>query len=171
MTETAQTFEEALKAVAGDRILQFQTFDAPVLTVRREDLLGLVRDLHDREETALRFLTTICGMHYPAGTPVAGQPEHLGLVVFLHAMDRGHRVRIKCDIPMDDPSVDSLTPIFLGANWMEREAYDQFGILFRNHPNLKRILNVDHMSVFPLRKDFPLEDQLREDKNNAMFGR
>ena len=54
---------------------------------------------------------------------------------------------------------------------MERETYDFFGVVFEGHPNLKRILNVEEMSIFPLRKEYPLEDQTREDKNDAMFGR
>jgi NADH-quinone oxidoreductase subunit C len=54
---------------------------------------------------------------------------------------------------------------------MERETFDFFGIIFKNHPNLKRILNVDHMEMFPLRKEFPLEDTTREDKDDRFFGR
>jgi NADH-quinone oxidoreductase subunit C len=54
---------------------------------------------------------------------------------------------------------------------MERETYDFYGIRFDGHPNLKRILNVDDMTDFPMRKDFPLEDQTREDKRDGMFGR
>ena len=54
---------------------------------------------------------------------------------------------------------------------MERETYDFYGIQFEGHPNLKRILNMDEMTVFPLRKDFPLEDPTRHDKDDSMFGR
>ena len=61
--------------------------------------------------------------------------------------------------------------IWVGANWMERESYDFYGIRFKGHPNLVRILNVDEMDIFPLRKEFPLEDQTREDKEDKMFGR
>jgi NADH-quinone oxidoreductase subunit C len=54
---------------------------------------------------------------------------------------------------------------------MERETYDFFGVRFKGHPNLKRILNVDEMDIFPMRKEYPLEDQERTDKDNSMFGR
>jgi NADH-quinone oxidoreductase subunit C len=54
---------------------------------------------------------------------------------------------------------------------MERETYDFYGVIFEGHPNLKRILNVDEMSIFPMRKEYPLEDNTRKDKNDEMFGR
>jgi NADH-quinone oxidoreductase subunit C len=61
--------------------------------------------------------------------------------------------------------------VFAAANWLERETYDFYGVIFEGHPNLKRILNVDEMIIFPMRKEYPLEDQTREDKNDSMFGR
>ena len=67
--------------------------------------------------------------------------------------------------------VFSATALFATANWMERETYDFFGVQFLGHPNLKRILNVDEMDYFPLRKEFPLEDQTRVNKDDDMFGR
>jgi NADH-quinone oxidoreductase subunit C len=67
--------------------------------------------------------------------------------------------------------VPTLTTLFPAANWMERETYDFYGIIFQGHPNLTRILNVDEMIIFPLRKEYPLEDQVREDKNDQLFGR
>jgi NADH-quinone oxidoreductase subunit C len=66
---------------------------------------------------------------------------------------------------------ETLTGIFSAANWMEREAYDFFGIRFKGHPNLKRILNVEDMDYFPMRKEYKLEDETRTDKNDTMFGR
>ncbi|HNC30333.1 MAG TPA: NADH-quinone oxidoreductase subunit C, partial [Cyclobacteriaceae bacterium] len=73
--------------------------------------------------------------------------------------------------PEEKPTVPTLTNVFPAANWMERETYDFFGVIFEGHPNLIRILNVEEMTIFPLRKEYPLEDQTREDKNNDMFGR
>jgi NADH-quinone oxidoreductase subunit C len=67
--------------------------------------------------------------------------------------------------------VFTATSLYSSANWMERETYDFFGVNFIGHPNLKRILNVDEMDYFPLRKQYPLEDQTRIDKDDEMFGR
>jgi len=61
--------------------------------------------------------------------------------------------------------------LYPAANWQERETYDFYGIVFKNHPQLKRILNMDEMESFPLRKEFPLEDQGRTDKDDRFFGR
>ena len=86
-------------------------------------------------------------------------------------MMSGERVRLKIYLPAEKPEVPTLTTVFAGANWMERETYDFFGVIFTGHPDLRRILNVEDMIMFPLRKEFPLEDQVREDKNDTMFGR
>ena len=103
-------------------------------------------------------------MHYP-------EKDQLGVVYHLHSFSNNHRIRIKTNTLLTDPVISSVTSIWPTANWMERETYDFFGILFEGHPNLKRILNVDDMTDFPLSKEFPLEDQTREDKDDTLFGR
>jgi NADH-quinone oxidoreductase subunit C len=69
------------------------------------------------------------------------------------------------------PDVFSATALYSAANWMEREAYDFYGVNFVGHPNLIRIQNVEEMEYFPQRKEYPLEDQSRIDKDDEMFGR
>ena len=69
------------------------------------------------------------------------------------------------------PEIPTVTDLWLGANWMERETFDFYGVKFIGHPNLKRILNMDEMDYHPLRKEYPLEDQTRDDKDDRMFGR
>ena len=81
------------------------------------------------------------------------------------------RIRFKVFTDISQPDIYTATGLFSAANWMERETYDFFGINFVGHPNLKRILNVEEMDYFPLRKEFPLEDQTRIDKDDEMFGR
>ncbi len=138
--------------------------DMLCVTVSKEIIQELLLFLRDDSELQFNFLTTLCGMHYP-------EKEQLGVVYHLHSFVNNHRIRLKTATVISDPHVPTATVVWPSANWMERETYDFFGILFDGHPNLKRILNVEEMTAFPLRKDFPLEDQTREDKDDTMFGR
>ena len=81
------------------------------------------------------------------------------------------RIRIKSYIAAPYPEIDTVSNLFASANWQERETYDFFGIVFKGHPQLKRILNMDEMVSFPMRKEFPLEDGGRTDKDDRFFGR
>lgn len=138
--------------------------DMLCLTVKKESVQSILLFLRDDQELQYNFLTTLCGMHYP-------ENEQLGVVYHLQSFVNNHRIRIKTVTELNDPKIPTITTIWPAANWMERETYDFFGIQFEGHPNLKRILNMDEMTDFPLRKEFPLEDQTREDKNDSMFGR
>ena len=138
--------------------------DMLCITVRKEVIREILLLLRDHDELQYNFLTTLCGMHYPV-------KEQLGVVYHLHSFIYNHRIRIKVATGILDPVIPSATSVWPAANWMERETYDFYGIQFDGHPNLKRILNVDEMTDFPMRKEFPLEDQSREDKDDGMFGR
>jgi NADH-quinone oxidoreductase subunit C len=137
------------------------TFEAP------KDLnLKVLQFLYDDEELKFRFLTDLQAVHYPDN---AGR--ELCVVYHLHNMIDNVRVRFKVYAPIEKPDVFSATALFAAANWMERETYDFYGVNFVGHPNLKRILNVDEMDYFPMRKEYPLEEQTRLDKDDEMFGR
>jgi len=158
--------EERLKLAFGNDVLSYEmSADMPCFTIEKNKVTDIVRFLFDDIECPFRFLTTLCGIHFTR--PV----EKLGVIYHLHCFKHNQRIRLKTFIPVVNPVIESLTPIFASANWMERETYDFYGIIFEGHPNLRRILNVDDMTSFPLRKDFPLEDQTRDDKNDSMFGR
>jgi NADH-quinone oxidoreductase subunit C len=86
-------------------------------------------------------------------------------------MENNVRLRIKAFLPIANPEIPSATSLYSSANWMERETYDFYGIIFQGHPNLTRILNADEMDYFPLRKEYPLEDGTRTDKVDSFFGR
>ena len=132
----------------------------------KEMNLKVLQFLYDDQELEFTFLTDICGVHYPDR---AG--EELCVVYHLHNLKKNIRLRYKIYTPSAKPDVFSASALFEAANWMERETYDFFGVNFIGHPNLKRILNIDEMEYFPLRKEFPLEDQKRTDKDDEMFGR
>ena len=80
-------------------------------------------------------------------------------------------MRLKAYVSLENPEIDSIVDIYVGANWMERETFDFYGILFKGHPNLIRILNEDSMDYHPMRKEYHLEDATREDKDDRFFGR
>lgn len=112
------------------------------------------------------FLTDICGIHYPEN-----QGKELGVVYHLHNLRSNFRIRIKTFFSKDYPEVESVTDLFSGANWMERETFDFYGIKFRGHPDLRVILNSEDLEYHPMLKQYRLEDETREDKDDKMFGR
>jgi NADH-quinone oxidoreductase subunit C len=137
------------------------TFEAP-----KEMNLKVLNFLYDDEELKFRFLTDLQAVHYPDQ-----KGRELAVVYHLHNLVDNIRIRFKVFTDINTPDVYTATGLFSAANWMERETYDFFGVNFVGHPNLKRILNVEEMDYFPMRKEFPLEDQTRIDKDDEMFGR
>jgi NADH-quinone oxidoreductase subunit C len=140
-----------------------ESSDIHTLTIDKACIIDFIKFLKD--DLGFQFLTDLCGIHYP------GQQLALGVVYHLHNFRTNLRIRVKTFTSEEKPEIDSITEIFSAANWMERETYDFFGIIFLNHPNLIRILNVEYLDYFPLRKEFPLEDQTRTDKDDRFFGR
>ena len=137
------------------------TFEVP------KDLnLEVLQFLFDDPELSFQFLTDLTAIHYPAY-----KGRELAVVYHLHNLVENCRIRFKIFAPIEKPDVLSATKIYEAANWMEREAYDFYGVNFIGHPNLRRIQNVDEMDYFPQRKEYPLEDQTRLDKDDEMFGR
>jgi len=94
----------------------------------------------------------------PDEDPWPGPPGPARFVVVYHlfSLPLRHRLRVEVPVEEDDAEVDSLTPLWAGADWLEREVWDMFGIRFRGHPNLKRILMYDEFVGHPLRKDYPV---------------
>ena len=89
----------------------------------------------------------------------------------MHSLENNVRLIIKLYVTRENIAVPTLTGLYASANWMEREAFDFYGITFTGHPKMERILNMDDMDYYPMRKEYPLEDATREDKIDALFGR
>ena len=121
--------------------------------------------LKEDKDLQFNYLTDITGIHYPE------QELPIGVIYHLHSLSNNVRIRIKVFLSASNPSIPTTTTLWHGANWMERETYDFFGVQFEGHPDLRRILNVDEMTVFPMRKEYPLEDPNRVDKKDLFFGR
>lgn len=133
--------------------------------VKKEELKKVI---HHLKESSLNFmfLTDICGIHYPDH-----KDKELGVIYHLHNLQENFRIRIKSFFPKDNAEVDSITDLYSGANWMERETYDFYGITFKGHPDLRVILNMEELGYHPLLKEYALEDGTRTDKDDSMFGR
>ena len=167
MALTNEILRQRITEKFGDQITEWDepygmlTFTAPKTTN-----LKILQFLHDDPELRFRFLTDLCAVHYPNRTG-----EELAIVYHVHNLVDNIRMRFKVFLDVNKPDVFTVTKLYESANWLERETYDYFGVNFIGHPNLKRILNVDEMDYFPMRKEFPMEDQTRRDKDDEMFGR
>lgn len=161
-----QYLTEKLNAKFGEAIqtpsepLGLLTFETSV-----ESIQELLTFLKNDAELRFNYLTDITAVHYPE------LEKALAVVYHIHSLTNNVRVRVKVYIRTSNPTIPTATNLWEGANWMERETYDFFGIQFLGHPNLVRLLNVDDMTVFPMRKEYALEDPNRVDKKDYFFGR
>ena len=151
----------------GDQLTDWvEPYGMLTFTAPKELNLKVLQFLYDDPELQFQFLTDLQAVHYPL---LLG--AELAVVYHLHNLIDNVRIRFKVFTDINTPDVYSATSLYAAANFMERETYDFFGINFVGHPNLIRILNVDEMDYFPLRKEYPVEDQSRTDKDDEMFGR
>ena len=158
---------QKLKSQFGSDILSHEeTYGMLSIILSKDKNLELLTWLYNDSELKFQFLTDVCGIHFPDN-----KDNELGVVYHLHSLVNNIRLRVKCFMPVSNPSIQSATSIFSSANWQERETFDFYGIIFEGHPNLKRIINVDEMDYFPMRKEYPLEDGTRTDKDDKYFGR
>ncbi len=151
----------------GEAVGEFDDpYDLLTFSVGREQLIPLITYLKEHKTYQVGFLTDITGIHYP------DSPDREFCVVYhLHSLVNNFRLRVKVYLTEADLHIPTLIPLFAGANWMERETFDFFGIIFDGHPDLRRILNMEEMDYHPMRRQYPLEDETREDKIDALFGR
>ena len=141
------TFPETVIAVKEDVVRNELS-----VQLRADGVLALARFLHDEPVAAFDHITDICSADYPE------DPERFEVIYHFLSLPHGWRIRLKARVTEDSPCIDSVTSIWQGANFMEREVYDLMGIRFNGHPDLRRILMPeDYDEGYPLRKDFPTE--------------
>jgi NADH-quinone oxidoreductase subunit C len=167
MALTNERILKRLRDKYGEQITGFsEPYNMLTFSMPKESNLDVLQFLYDDEELRFQFLTDLCAVHYPDK-----KGEELAIVYHLHNLVDNVRIRFKVSTDIEQPDVLSATKLYEAANWLERETYDYYGVNFVGHPNLRRILNVEEMDYFPMRKEFPLEDQTRIDKDDEMFGR
>jgi NADH-quinone oxidoreductase subunit C len=124
------------------------------IIVQRDALLELSRCLKTDRRLDFDFLADITAVDY------LGKKQPRFEAVYHFVSLRTHlRLRVKVPVPEEEPEVDSLTPLWRGADWLEREVWDMFGIRFRGHPDLRRILLYEEFRGYPLRKDYPVNQR------------
>ena len=165
--ETTEIQEKLIENF-GSKVLQFnQERDIFTFEVDSDIITAVILFLKNDSTLRFHFLTDLCAVHYPDNE----EKRQFAVVYHLHNWYENKRIRIKSFLNGTNPEIKSLSNIFLCSNWMERETYDFYGINFIGHPQLKRILNMDEMISFPMRKEFPMEDSGRTDKDDRYFGR
>lgn len=155
---TAETIAQAIKERYPGEVKEIKEFRGQVSVIVKKDRIREIMEfLHDTPELCFSYLRDLCGVDY------LGKKEARFEVVYnLYSVSKRHAVRIRAEVPEEDPTIDSVVGIWDGADWHERECYDLFGIRFNGHPDLRRILLPEDWEGHPLRKDYPLKSDLGE---------
>ena len=143
------------RGVPGSRV----TMDGARLVLAPTDVVKVCRYLRDHADYALDYLSNLTVADYPPD-PAGGGAGRLQVVYHLYSMAQKHGpVELRVDLPRANPVVASVTSLWRGAEFQEREAFDLFGVRFEGHPDLRRILLWEGFEGYPLRKDYVVEDQ------------
>tara|TARA_R110000868_G_scaffold176637_1_gene414560 strand:+ start:859 stop:1380 length:522 start_codon:yes stop_codon:yes gene_type:complete len=160
--------QDKLTEAFGSTVFNFNLErDVFSLEVDSDKITAVILFLKNDPILRFHFLTDLCGIHYPDNEV----DRQFAIVYHMHNWYENKRIKIKAFINGEKPEIKTISNIFLSSNWMERETYDFYGVNFIGHPQLKRILNMDEMISFPMRKEFPMEDGGRTDKDDRFFGR
>lgn len=144
------TISSLVSAELGGKISSIDTsYDELNVNIAAENIVDVLRFLRDDSRTQFISIIDICGVDYP------GDTQRFEVVYHLLSPKHNARIRIKLRTDEETP-IPSVTSIYPGADWFEREAYDMYGILFTGHPDLRRILTDYGFDGHPMRKDFPL---------------
>lgn len=135
---------------SGYNIDVFEGIDCVTCLVKKEDLYDFMKFLKTDEKLKFNMIVDVTAVDYPEDRP------RFEIVYHVYSIDNNIRLRIKSKVAEND-SLESVTSLWKGAEWLEREVFDMFGITFNNHPDLRRILMNEDFKYYPLRKDFPLQ--------------
>ncbi len=162
-SELGRTGVRSMETIAGEIKSAFPDIDVRIKTTHRLEANKVPREIF------LQFCTYLKEKQgFDHLTCMGGNDLRRSWEVFYHISSYGNRclIQIRCELPRNDPSVESVSLLWGGANWHERETYDMYGIVFKNHPKLERVLTPEGTDFFPFRKDFKLMDHWKIDWEN-----
>lgn len=147
---------DRLKAEFPDEVLQsYINQGQGAVIVRPDRIVDMLRWLRDDGLMQMNHLRSLCGVdNARRKDPGLSRFE---VVYNLYSIPLRHEIRIRAEVGDKEPTVDSVVPLWVGADWLERETYDLMGIRFNNHPDLRRVLMPEDWTGHPLRKDYPLK--------------
>jgi len=144
---------EKVKEKFPEQVVDVAEFrDQVSVIVKKDQIVTILKYLHDDPLLSLDHLQDLTAVDY-----LKKKDVRFEVVYNLYSMRYRHQIRIRAQVPENDPKIGSVVPIWAGANWHERECYDMFGIVFNGHPDLRRILMPEDWEGHPLRKDYPLQ--------------
>ena len=149
---TPQEIFDNLQVKFGDRIIDFTENLDPWLRLKPEAIAGVCQYLRNDPELDFESLMCLSGVDYE---------DRLTVVYHLGSSEKKHKIVLKVEVGRDDPEVPTVEGVWRVANWHEREAYDMFGIVFKGHSDLRRILCPDDWEGWPLRKDYKVQEYYR----------
>jgi NADH-quinone oxidoreductase subunit C len=149
---------EKIKEIFPEEVLTVSEFRGQVsVTLRKNRIRDIACYLHDDPDLSFDYLIDVCGVDY------LGKKEKRFEVVYqLYSIKHRRALRLKAEVSEEDPTIDSVTAVWVGANWHERETFDLYGIKFKGHPDLRRILLPEDWEGHPLRKDYPVQGPAKE---------
>ena len=149
---------ERVREVFPEEVLAVSEFRGQVsVTLRKTRIRDVSRYLHDDPELYFDYLIDVCGVDY-----LGKKEKRFEVVYHLYSIKHRRMIRLKAEVGEEDLTIDSVTSVWIGANWHERETFDLFGITFSGHPDLRRILMPEDWEGHPLRKDYPLKGPATE---------
>jgi NADH-quinone oxidoreductase subunit C len=144
---------EKIKEIFPDQVVDIAEFrDQISVIVKRDRIIPILKYLHDDPLLSLDHLQDLTAVDYKGKRDIRFE-----VIYNLYSIRYCHKIRIRAQVPENDPKINSAVPIWAGANWHERECFDMFGIVFTGHPDLRRILLPEDWEGYPLRKDYPLK--------------
>jgi NADH-quinone oxidoreductase subunit C len=167
MDESLKELGEHIAGLLENEVTGFDVaFDELTVFARAEQIVKVLKCLRDDPGCRFSVLVDLCGVDYP------GRAKRFDVVYHLLSLHQNHRVRVKVKVDEDTP-VPSVIDVYPAANWYEREAFDMYGVMFSDHPDLRRLLTDYGFTGHPLRKDFPLsgyvEVRYDEEKKRVVY--